>query len=163
MKHSEIIALLPYTKPFLFVDSLEKVHKDGVEGSYQFKKDSYFYKGHFENNPITPGVLLTECMAQIGVVSLGLFLIEQETKDPVDNALKTQIAMSNTTIDFYTSVKPGERVTVRSEKIYFRFGKLRCKVIMMSAQHKLIAKGTIDGMIVKQQYSAVNTYNKQEY
>lgn len=150
MKHSEIIAQLPYKAPFLFVDSLEQVHKDGVVGTYQFKEDSYFYEGHFKNNPITPGVLLTECMAQIGVVSLGLFLIQKEAKGNIDITLKPGIAMSNTTIDFYASVSPGESVTVKSEKIYYRFGKLRCKVSMMSSQQELIAKGTIDGMIVKQ-------------
>ena len=37
------------------------------KGYYTFKNDEYFYQGHFKDNPITPGVILTEVMAQIGV------------------------------------------------------------------------------------------------
>jgi 3-hydroxyacyl-[acyl-carrier-protein] dehydratase len=148
MEHPEIIAQLPYSAPFLFVDTLNEVNEDGVVGTYQFKKDAYYYEGHFKGLPVTPGVLLTECMAQIGLVSLGIFLLKKEA-DIASNALSnTQVAMSNTTIDFFKTVLPGETVVVASEKVYFRFGKLRCKVSMFTQQKELIAKGTIDGMVV---------------
>jgi 3-hydroxyacyl-[acyl-carrier-protein] dehydratase len=148
MEHPEIIAQLPYSAPFLFVDTLNEVNEDGVVGTYQFKKDAYYYEGHFKGLPVTPGVLLTECMAQIGLVSLGIFLLKKEA-DTASNAFSnTQVAMSNTTIDFFKTVLPGETVVVASEKVYFRFGKLRCKVSMFTQQKELIAKGTIDGMVV---------------
>ena len=63
-----ILEYLPYEKPFLFVDRLESISEDGCVGYYTFKKEAYFYQGHFKDKPVTPGVLLTECMAQIGVV-----------------------------------------------------------------------------------------------
>ena len=66
---------MPYQAPFLFVDELISLSEHGVEGFYTFKKDEYFYQGHFKNNPITPGVILTEVMAQIGVVCLGIYLL----------------------------------------------------------------------------------------
>ncbi|MDX1428125.1 MAG: hypothetical protein R3206_09910, partial [Salegentibacter mishustinae] len=75
MNYKNILKKLPYTKPFLFVDELLKVNENSAEGRYTFPVDSFFYKGHFKNNPVTPGVILTECMAQIGVVSLGIFLL----------------------------------------------------------------------------------------
>ena len=77
MTEQEIIALLPYQEPFLFVDELTTISSEGVTGNYTFKKDAYFYKGHFKNNPITPGVILTECMAQIGLVCLGILYAER--------------------------------------------------------------------------------------
>ena len=51
--------------------------KTGAEGFYTFKEDEYFYQGHFKDNPITPGVILTEVMAQIGVVCLGIYLLKR--------------------------------------------------------------------------------------
>ena len=53
----------------MFVDELISLSEHDAEGFYTFKKDEYFYQGHFKNNPIIPGVILTEVMAQIGVVS----------------------------------------------------------------------------------------------
>ena len=70
----EIIEALPYRPPFLFVDALEEVTENGSKGYYQLKKDEYFYQGHFPDNPITPGVILIEIMAQIGLVCYGIYL-----------------------------------------------------------------------------------------
>ena len=75
MSFQEIISKLPYSKPFLFVDEIIHIDENGVEGTYTFDENLDFYKGHFKDNPITPGVILTETMAQIGVVCLGLFLV----------------------------------------------------------------------------------------
>ena len=62
---NEIKKLIPHREPFLFVDSCEII-KIGEEGkSYKyFSSDEYFFKGHFPNNPIVPGVIIVEAMAQ---------------------------------------------------------------------------------------------------
>jgi len=57
---------------FLFVDTIQKVDEDGVIGTYRYDESLAFYKGHFIDKPVTPGVILTETMAQIGVVCLGI-------------------------------------------------------------------------------------------
>ena len=75
MNQTEIIKNTPYQKPFLFIDELTEISEQGITGNYTFKKNEFFYKGHFKNNPITPGVILTEAMAQIGVVCLGVYLL----------------------------------------------------------------------------------------
>ena len=74
MEIHQIIQHLPYSKPFLFVNEITQISENGTTGNYTFKEDAYFYKGHFKDNPITPGVILTEVMAQIGVVCLGIYL-----------------------------------------------------------------------------------------
>ncbi|HET8809439.1 MAG TPA: hydroxymyristoyl-ACP dehydratase [Flavobacteriaceae bacterium] len=145
MKSSEIISKLPYSEPFLFVDEIESVSEKDIQGNYTFRKNAFFYQGHFKNNPITPGVILTECMAQIGVVSFGIYLLGVSSASTPDNA---KIALTSTKIEFYEPVFPEEKVTVVSEKIYFRFHKLKCSVKMYNKQRKLVCKGEISGMIV---------------
>ncbi len=143
MKSKNIIKLLPYQHPFLFVDELTAISSEGVTGNFTFKKDSYFYKGHFKNNPVTPGVILTECMAQIGVVCLGIFLLKNEVSDDGN----PQIALTSSQVDFFLAVYPGEKVTVVSEKDVFRFNKLRCKLKMFNEKEELVCRGVISGMI----------------
>ena len=141
MKKEEIISKLPYSKPFLFVDDLLHIDENGVEGTYTFDENLDFYKGHFKDNPITPGVILTEVMAQIGLVCLGIYLLNGTfNKD-------TAIALTSNEIEFSKPVFPNEKVTVISEKLYFRFGKLKCKVLMKNEKEEVVCSGTIAGMI----------------
>ncbi|WP_226065110.1 3-hydroxyacyl-ACP dehydratase FabZ family protein [Kaistella polysaccharea] len=141
MNIAEILEKLPYTTPFLFVDDLVIVDENGVTGNFTFKEDLDFYKGHFKNNPITPGVILTETMAQIGLVCLGIFLFANDLIE------ESQIGLTSTDIEFLKPVFPGEKVTVISEKIYFRFNKLKCKVKMLNEQSEIVCEGTIAGII----------------
>jgi len=143
LKTQDIIDLLPYQAPFLFVEELTLVSKNGTEGYYTFKEDEYFYRGHFKDSPITPGVILTEVMAQIGVVCLGILLL----KEQVSKTEKPQIALTSNQVDFFLPVQPKERVRVVSEKIYFRFNKLKCKVHLFNDKNELVCRGTISGMI----------------
>ena len=144
-KFDFILERLPYSEPFLFVDEINSVSEEGIAGTYTFPPDSYFYAGHFKDHPVTPGVILTECMAQIGVVSLGIFLLKNsgslETND-------LKIAMSESNITYLLPVCPGEKVNVVSEKTYFRFGKLKCKVKMLNAKNESVCEGVISGMVV---------------
>jgi 3-hydroxyacyl-[acyl-carrier-protein] dehydratase len=144
MNPEEIIRNLPYQKPFLFVDELTKISENGVTGAYTFSKKEFFYEGHFKENPITPGVILTETMAQIGVVCLGIYLL----KDEILMEKKPQIALTSNTIEFYVPVLPNEKVIVISEKEYFRFNKLKCNVKMMNSKNELVCRGSISGMII---------------
>ncbi|MES2573661.1 MAG: FabA/FabZ family ACP-dehydratase [Bacteroidota bacterium] len=142
MTKEEIILKLPYSKPFLFVDELIHIDENRVEGSYTFDENLDFYKGHFKDNPITPGVILTEVMAQIGLVCLGIYLLNNTFNKNI------LIALTSTEVEFLKPVFPSEKVVVVSEKIYFRFGKLKCKVQMKNEKDEVVCSGTIAGMIV---------------
>lgn len=137
-----ILDNLPYTKPFLFVDHITELTSEGITGEYTFKEDETFYEGHFKGNPITPGVILTECMAQIGLVCLGISLL------PKDGFVGAQVALTTTDMEFLAPVFPKEQVTVVSEKVYFRFHKLKCKVKMLNKKEEVVCRGTITGMLV---------------
>ena len=143
MKKKTIIQLLPYKTPFLFVEELSHISENGSVGYYTFKNDEFFYQGHFKDRPITPGVILIEVMAQIGVVCLGIYLLKKNFTD----LKKPQIALTSNKIDFFLPVKPKERVKVVSEKIYFRLNKLKCKVQLFNKKNELVCRGTISGML----------------
>ncbi|MEO5777196.1 MAG: FabA/FabZ family ACP-dehydratase [Flavobacterium sp.] len=140
--YKNIIDKLPYSKPFLFVDELISIDENGAEGTFTFSADLDFYKGHFKDNPVTPGVILTETMAQIGVVCLGIYLLGNDFNG------ESKVALTSSEIEYLKPVFPNEKVTVVSEKMYFRFGKLKCKVKMFNAADEEVCRGTIAGMIV---------------
>jgi 3-hydroxyacyl-[acyl-carrier-protein] dehydratase len=141
MELNDIIAQLPYSEPFLFVDELLHADENGITGTYTFKEDLDFYKGHFKNNPVTPGVILTETMAQIGMVCLGIFLLKDDLKK------NTVVAFTSADMQFLKPVYPNEKVTVTSQKLFFRFGKLKCDVVMKNEAGQDVCKGIVAGMI----------------
>lgn len=148
--YNDIVSQLPYKSSFLFVDHISSLDEEGVTGEYTLKEDAFFYTDHFAGNPVTPGAIITEIMAQIGVVVLGIFLLARSP-----GALKGDVVggllplLTSTDISFYKMVLPGEKVTVRSKKQYFRFGKLKCYVEVHDHTGELVAKGLIAGFIKK--------------
>lgn len=141
MEFKNILDQLPYGPHFRFVDELHRVDDDGAVGAFTFSDDLDFFKGHFKEGPVTPGVILTECCAQIGLVCLGLYLLNES------NTLSLKIGLSSTEMEFLLPVFPNEMVVVTSKKIYFRFNKLKCEVRMHNSKGELICKGVIAGMI----------------
>ena len=144
MQKNKIIQKLPYATPFLFVDELLHINEDEVQGANTFPQDSFFYAGHFKNNPVTPGVILTECCAQIGLVCLGIYIVNKEKGELTEHI---KIGLSSSKMEFFIPVYPGEKVVVTSKKVYFRFNKLKCDVKMHNTDGKLVCKGTISGML----------------
>lgn len=59
-----IKAILRHREPFLFVNSIEHLSNDTIEASLKVYQDEFFLKGHFPGDPMIPGVLLIEAMAQ---------------------------------------------------------------------------------------------------
>jgi 3-hydroxyacyl-[acyl-carrier-protein] dehydratase len=143
MAFEEIIAKLPYQHPFLFVDEILEVDENGIIGSYTYDAAHDFYTGHFKNNPVTPGVILTETMAQIGLVSFGIYLLS-ESNNPLQ---EIKIALTSSEVDFFIPVLPSEKVVIKSKKEYFRFNKLKCTVEMFNQKGDLVCRGKIAGMM----------------
>ena len=141
MEAQQILSRLPYSYPFLFVDGLNSFSEDHIEGTYTFNEELDFYRGHFAGNPVTPGAILTETMAQIGVVCLGIYLVGRDWNKEM------QIALTSAETEYLKPVFPGETVTVSSQKIYFRFGKLKCKTIMKNQNGDEVCRATIAGII----------------
>ena len=146
-EHQGIIDLLPYTHPFLFVDEIISVNDQEISGLYQIKPDEYFFKGHFPGNPVVPGVIVTEVMAQIGLVCFGIYLLKSEET----NTTKRYPVFTSSKVDFLEIVKPGDQLKVHSKKLYFRFNKLKCNVECENiTTGKLVCRGEMDGLILNE-------------
>lgn len=143
MSPAELIDFLPQQPPFRFVDEITQVDENSISGSYRFKEEEFFYKGHFPGNPVTPGVILTECMAQIGLVCFGIYLINDKK-----TIQETVSLFTHSDVEFLKTVRPGETVAVVAEKIYFRRNSLKCKVTMYNSSNENIATSTLKGMFV---------------
>lgn len=142
-----LLEKLPYGESFLFVDAIRELTPERIEGQYCFPRDSWYYRGHFKDRPVTPGVILTECCAQIALVCHGIYLLEEG-----GNPYKAEniIAFTETRMQFLKAVFPGEAVRVIGEKQYFRFGKLKSSVKMVNAENELLCRGTLSGMIIQE-------------
>ena len=136
--HDKIINRLPYTRPFLFVDKILDVNDQEIIGTYQFRSDESFYSGHFQDNPVTPGVILLEVIGQIGLVCFGIYLLKLH-----DNQSNYLAILSHLDADFREIVRPGEIVQVHAEKVYFRNNILKCKAEMTNEKKEVVMNATI--------------------
>jgi 3-hydroxyacyl-[acyl-carrier-protein] dehydratase len=143
----EVLAMLPQKEPFLFVDEVVEVSGDHIVARFTFREDHDFYRGHFPGRPVTPGVILLESLAQVGVVALGLYLI---ARDQGREAVLDALALfTDANIEFTGLVSPGDRVTIRATKVFFRRGKIRSEAEMTLDDGTVVCSGTISGMGVR--------------
>ena len=100
----EIKKLIPHRDPFLFVDSCEIIIP-GEHGKSEkfFSSNEYFFKGHFPENPIVPGVIIIEAMAQTAGVVVSYKLREFEEK--------SVLFMSVNKAKFRKPILPNEKVS----------------------------------------------------
>lgn len=139
-----ILNKVPQKPPFRFIDGLTEISEDFVRGFYRFKENELFYEGHFPEFPVTPGVILTETMAQIGLVTLGIFCLGMHKGEtpPV------KIFFTSSDVRFQKMVLPGDLVWVESKKLFFRLRKLQCEVTMKNSEGEVVCSGTLSGMMV---------------
>ena len=144
MTPQEILARLPQREPFRFVDEILELDGEHVLAAYTWRPEADFYRGHFPGNPVTPGVLLVESMAQGGVVALALHLLA--TSEPGFDPEKLVFFFTDAQVEFHGAVAPGERLLIHSRKVYFRRRKLRCAVELRREDGALVCSGVLSGM-----------------
>ena len=102
MDKDEIKNILPHREPMLLIDEVTKLDATAI-GHYHVRGDEFFLKGHFPGNPIVPGVILCEILAQSACI-----LLQDKIKDghiPVYTGLDR--------VKFRSPVHPGDTVETR--------------------------------------------------
>ena len=102
MNKEELAQFMPHRDPMLLVDR-SRTTDEGVESEYNVPADPYYTQGHFPGNPIVPGVILCEIMAQGSVLLFSEQLVDH---------LALYAGMDK--VRFKKQVHPGDKVTVRS-------------------------------------------------
>lgn len=106
--------ILPHREPFLLFDELIE-HKEGksATGVKYVSKDEYYFKGHFPNQPVMPGVLIIEALAQVGGV-IALSIPEHKGKIAFLVGIKDA--------KFRRMVLPGDKLVLKVELGKFKRG-----------------------------------------
>lgn len=141
---SEILDRVPQAEPFRFIDEILSVDDESISATVRFREDADFYRGHFPGNPITPGVILIEAMAQAGVVAHGIYLLSSAPNETRAEEMLT--LFTDADVEFSGVVQPGERVVIESKKLFFRHKKLRSEVEMRREDGTVVCRGTLSGM-----------------
>lgn len=143
----EILELVPQQAPFRFIDEIISFDEEQIVGAYRFREDEFFYRGHFPGRPITPGVILIETMAQIGVVAYGMYLLAcQKNVRPCQLKGPLSLFSLADNVEFIGIVSPGERVIVKGKKIYMRKGALKVDISMERENGEVVCVGKLAGM-----------------
>ncbi|MFA5199565.1 MAG: bifunctional UDP-3-O-[3-hydroxymyristoyl] N-acetylglucosamine deacetylase/3-hydroxyacyl-ACP dehydratase [Candidatus Omnitrophota bacterium] len=112
---NEIMKILPHREPFLFVDRVTHLEKGKrAVGIKNVTINDYFFRGHFPNRPVMPGVLILEAMAQVG----GVMMLASE-----ENRGKLAFFMAIDNAKFRKTVVPGDTLVFEVEA-----GKIRSKI-----------------------------------
>ena len=136
---SDIMKVLPHRYPFLLIDKMEII-EDGVKGiGYKnVTVNEPFFQGHFPNNPIMPGVLQIEVMAQAAG-----FVIATKGGDL---SPKNVLFMNVDKVKFRKPVLPGDCLKVYAEKVKERHNIFVCTGKIF-ADDKLVCEAELTAMV----------------
>ena len=131
MLREELKQYLPHREPMLLVDEIEIDAEGTAHAKYRIKEDEFFCRGHFPGNPIVPGVIQCEIMAQ----SCAL-LVKDEIKG------KTTLYSGINNVRFKNPVKPGDLCEITA-KLVNRRGQIFFCEANLKVDGKLCCKGEL--------------------
>jgi len=139
LNKEEIKNIIPQREPFLMIDEVEQyIPGESCTAYKNVSKDEYYFKGHFPGNPIMPGVLIVEALAQTGAVTI-LSMEENKGKNALFGGIDK--------LRFKKQVIPGDRLKLEV-KIIKRKGPIGIGEAIASIEGKVAVKGELTFAIV---------------
>ena len=136
----EILAILPQRFPFVMIDRIvDFIPGEKCTAIKNVSVNEPYFQGHFPGNPIMPGVLILESMAQAGA-----FLVLHDLENPLEKGmLFSGVEKSK----FRTPIVPGDQIVLKMKLLRFRLGtvKIRGEAFV---KDKLVAEATLLASLV---------------
>tara|TARA_A100001035_G_C27777300_1_gene499719 strand:- start:1198 stop:1656 length:459 start_codon:yes stop_codon:yes gene_type:complete len=138
----EIRELIPHREPFLFLDKLTNIKKlDAATGIKTFKLSEHFFKGHFPGQPVVPGVILFEMLAQTAAA-----LIAYSLKEQTFNKIVYLMNVENT--KFRKPVFPNTKIFSNVKALRSRGRVWKFNGVSMNTNKDIICEATWSAMIM---------------
>ena len=139
LNKEEIKNIIPQRDPFLMIDEVEEyVPGESAIAYKNVNEQEWYFKGHFPDNPIMPGVLITESLAQTGAVAI-LSMDENKGKNALFGGIDK--------MKFKRMVVPGDRLKL-DVKIIKRKGPIGVGEAIATVDGKIVAKGELTFALV---------------
>ncbi len=139
LNKKEIEKIIPQRDPFLMIDEVEEIIEGESAVAYKnVSAEEWYFKGHFPGNPIMPGVLIAESLAQTGAVAI-LSMEENKGKNALFGGIDK--------MKFKKMVVPGDRLKLEV-KIIKRKGPIGVGEAIATVDGKVAAKGELTFALV---------------
>ena len=139
LNKEEIKSIIPQIEPFLMIDEVEEyVPGESCIAYKNVDENEWYFKGHFPGNPIMPGVLITESLAQAGAVAI-LSMEENKGKNALFGGINN--------MKFKKMVVPGDRLKLKI-KIIKRKGPIGIGEAIATVDGRVAAKGELTFAVV---------------
>ena len=139
LNKEEIEKIIPQRDPFLMIDKVEEFIPGESAIAYKYvREDEWYFKGHFPGNPIMPGVLITESLAQTGAVAI-LSMEENKGKNALFGGIDK--------MKFKKMVVPGDKLRLEV-KVIKRKGPIGIGEAKATVNDKVVAKGELTFAVV---------------
>ncbi len=97
---------LPHREPFLFLDGVVKLEREGIEAFHEVRPEHFYFPGHFPGNPVLPGVIMVEAIAQAGILLVVTRFEDRRGRDTLFAGIND--------VRFKRVVRPGDRLVLRA-------------------------------------------------
>ena len=137
MDIKEIMDIIPHRYPFLLIDKVIKIEENKITAIKNVTANEYFFQGHFPTEPVMPGVLIIESLAQAGAVAL-------LSKDEFKGKIAYFAGINNA--KFRRKVVPGDTLRLEVELTKIR-GKAGVGYGIAYVEDKKVCEGELTFMV----------------
>lgn len=139
LNQEQIKEIIPQRDPFLMIDEVQEYIPGQSATAYKYvNEEEWYFKGHFPGNPIMPGVLITESLAQTGAIAI-LSLEENKGKNALFGGIDK--------MKFKKMVVPGDKLKLEV-KIIKQKGPIGVGEAIVTVEDKVVAKGELTFAVV---------------